>query len=108
MRVLIDECVPRRVRTHLPGHDVHTVPEMGWSGKKDGELLGLMAGDGFVHRQRDHLVFRPLSEGVGVGVKITRLGVADVAGTVIRGRLRRSHEVGDCADAVRKARQRFK
>jgi predicted nuclease of predicted toxin-antitoxin system len=47
MRVLIDECVPRRVRTHLPGHDVHTVPEMGWAGKKDGELLGLMAGDGF-------------------------------------------------------------
>jgi PIN like domain len=47
MRVLIDECVPRRIRGHLPGHDVHTVPEMGWSGKKDGELLGLMAGQGF-------------------------------------------------------------
>lgn len=47
MRLLIDECAPRRLRTHFPGHDVRTVPEMGWSGKKDGELLALMAGAGF-------------------------------------------------------------
>jgi len=47
MRVLIDECVPRRLRSHLPGHDVRTVPEMGWSGKKNGELLQLMIGQGF-------------------------------------------------------------
>jgi hypothetical protein len=47
MRVLLDECVPRRLRTHFTGHDVHTVPEMGWSGKKDGALLSLMQGDGF-------------------------------------------------------------
>lgn len=47
MRTLIDECVPRRVRADLPGHDVHTVPEMGWSGKKDSELLTLVATDGF-------------------------------------------------------------
>ena len=47
MRVLLDECVPRRLRTHLTGHDVRTVPEMGWSGKKDGELLALMAGATF-------------------------------------------------------------
>lgn len=47
MRVLLDECLPRRLRGHFVGHDVHTVPEMGWAGKKDGELLALMAGDGF-------------------------------------------------------------
>src|SRR5262249_40282431 len=47
MRILLDECVPRRLRRELPGHDVHTVPEMGWSGKKNGELLRLMAGQGF-------------------------------------------------------------
>jgi hypothetical protein len=47
MRVLLDECVPRRLRGHLPGHDVRTVPEMGWSGKKNGELLALMGGQGF-------------------------------------------------------------
>jgi hypothetical protein len=47
MRVLIDECVPLRIRKHLTGHDAHTVPEMGWSGKKDGELLTLMSANGF-------------------------------------------------------------
>lgn len=47
MRVLIDECAPARLRHHVPGHDVHTVHAMGWSGKKDGELLKLMAGGGF-------------------------------------------------------------
>ena len=46
MRILLDECVPRRLRRELPGHEVHTVPEMGWSGKKNGELLQLMAGQG--------------------------------------------------------------
>ena len=47
MRILLDECVPRRLRQELPGHDVCTVPEMGWSGKKNGELLQLMAGQNF-------------------------------------------------------------
>lgn len=47
MRILLDECVPRRLRWGLAGHDVRTVTEMGWSGKKNGELLRLMAGQGF-------------------------------------------------------------
>jgi hypothetical protein len=47
MRILLDECVPRRLRFELPGHDVRTVPEMGWTGKKNGELLQLMAADTF-------------------------------------------------------------
>jgi hypothetical protein len=42
MRILLDECVPRPLKNELSGHDVHTVPEMGWSGKKNGELLRLM------------------------------------------------------------------
>jgi len=37
--VLLDECVPRRLRRELPGHDVHTIIEMGWSGIKNGPLL---------------------------------------------------------------------
>ena len=47
MRILLDECVPRRLRRELSGHDVHTVAEMGWSGKKNGELLQVMAAQGF-------------------------------------------------------------
>jgi len=41
MRLLLDECVPKRLRHELVGHEVCTVPEMGWSGKKNGELLRL-------------------------------------------------------------------
>jgi hypothetical protein len=47
MRILLDECVPRRLGREFAGHDVRTVPEMGWSGKKNGELLQLMTGQGF-------------------------------------------------------------
>ena len=47
MRILLDECVPRRLRREFVGHDVRTVPEMGWSGKKDGDLLRAMVGQGF-------------------------------------------------------------
>src|ERR1700687_5050778 len=47
MRILLDECVPRPLRREFPGHDVRTVPEMGWSGKKNGELLQLMVQQGF-------------------------------------------------------------
>lgn len=41
MRVLLDECVPRRLRRELPGHEVRTVTEHGWSGIKNGKLLTL-------------------------------------------------------------------
>jgi hypothetical protein len=47
MRILIYECVDRRVKSSLTGHDAWTVPQMGWSGKKNGELLSLMTGAGF-------------------------------------------------------------
>jgi predicted nuclease of predicted toxin-antitoxin system len=39
MRILLDECVPRKLRGELPGHDVKTVAEMGWAGTKNGVLL---------------------------------------------------------------------
>ena len=39
MRVLLDECVPRKLKLELSGHDVRTVTEMGWSGVKNGPLL---------------------------------------------------------------------
>lgn len=44
MRILIDECLPRKLKRELPGHEVKTVPEMGWASKKNGELLKLMSG----------------------------------------------------------------
>lgn len=44
MKILIDECLPRKLKRELPGHEVRTVPEAGWAGTKNGELLRLMAG----------------------------------------------------------------
>ena len=46
MRVLLDECVPRKLKNLLIGHDVKTVPEMGWASIKNGRLLSL-AGSSF-------------------------------------------------------------
>jgi predicted nuclease of predicted toxin-antitoxin system len=50
MRLLLDESVPYRFRRALPGHEVRTVVEMGWSGVKNGKLLALAAAqfDAFV------------------------------------------------------------
>ena len=41
MRLLIDECLPRALKLLLQEHTCRTVQEMGWSGKKNGELLSL-------------------------------------------------------------------
>jgi predicted nuclease of predicted toxin-antitoxin system len=43
MRILLDECLPARLRQDLPGHEVQTVPRVGWSGIKNGALLRLIA-----------------------------------------------------------------
>ena len=50
MRLLLDECVPARLRKALPSHVVTTVGQAGWSGIKNGKLLALAAAsfDAFV------------------------------------------------------------
>ncbi len=47
MRVLLDECVPRPLHPYLKSTDCCTVQQMGWRGKKNGELLALMKQQGF-------------------------------------------------------------
>jgi hypothetical protein len=39
LKLLLDECIDRRLVNELAEHDVKTVPQMGWSGIKNGELL---------------------------------------------------------------------
>lgn len=41
MRVLLDESLPRQLKRLLTEFDVSTVPEVGWAGTKNGELLRL-------------------------------------------------------------------
>ena len=72
MRVLLDECVPRPFRRELPGHDVRTIQEMDWAGKKNGELLALMVADGFdvLLTVDQNLRFQQHFKASGVGVVV--------------------------------------
>lgn len=48
MKILLDENLPVKLRSHIARqHQVHAVRDMGWLGKKNGELLGLMILEGF-------------------------------------------------------------
>ena len=44
MKVLLDECVDRRLAREIVGHDVRTARQMSWTTTKDRELLALAAG----------------------------------------------------------------
>ncbi len=44
MKLLLDESLPRRLKNELSQHEVTTVPERGWAGKTNGELLELASG----------------------------------------------------------------
>jgi hypothetical protein len=41
VRILLDECIDRRLAKALKGHSVRTVPQMGWATIKNGRLLTL-------------------------------------------------------------------
>jgi len=47
MRVLLDECIPRKFRNEFPDHECRTVPEVGLAGSTNGALLSLAEGAGF-------------------------------------------------------------
>jgi hypothetical protein len=70
MRVLLDECLPRRLKNFISGHEVSTVPEAGWAGKSNGELLSAAGGrfDVFVTVDRNLPAQQDLGSGVAVVV----------------------------------------
>ena len=47
MKILLDECLPRKLLNALHDHDCQTVPEAGLSGQKNGRLLSLAEAAGF-------------------------------------------------------------
>jgi len=68
MRILLDACVPRRLRESLAGHEVRTAPEMGWGDLNNGALLDAMTGhfDALVTvdkrlPKQQHIMDRPLA-----------------------------------------------
>ena len=45
MKLLIDECIDRKLAREFVGYEVKTVPQMGWAGTKNGKLLALAAAE---------------------------------------------------------------
>ena len=41
MKLLLDECIDRRLSKEIKGHQIVTVPQAGWAGIQNGELLKL-------------------------------------------------------------------
>ncbi|HEX8397910.1 MAG TPA: DUF5615 family PIN-like protein [Pyrinomonadaceae bacterium] len=39
MKLLLDECAPRRLKNYFVGHDVSTIEQAGFKGLKNGNLL---------------------------------------------------------------------
>lgn len=71
MRVLLDECLPRTLVADFKGHEVTTVPQAGWAGKSNGELLDLA--------ESDFDVLATIDRGVRFQQNITRRQIAVVA-----------------------------
>ena len=44
MKVVLDECLPKRLCRELAGHEAATVPMMGLAGIENGQLLHKLAG----------------------------------------------------------------
>ena len=72
MRLLLDECVPRPLLRDLTSHDAHHVVDMGWSSKRNGELLKLMVAERFetLLTVDQNLPFQQNLRASGIGVVV--------------------------------------
>lgn len=82
MRVLVDECVDRRFATQLTGHEAITVPEKGWGGISNGELLRLA--------EKEFDVFLTVDRNLAFQQPLPQL---DIAVVVIRARSNRLRDL---------------
>ena len=47
MRLLLDENLPKRLKTDFADHEIYTVCDKGWNGIKNGQLLQVMIENSF-------------------------------------------------------------
>ena len=47
MKLLLDENLPKRLKSDFPEHQIYTVSDLHWNGKTNGELLKLMLDNKF-------------------------------------------------------------
>jgi hypothetical protein len=73
MRVVLDECLPRRLGLELSGHLVSTVPQEGWAGLSNGKLLARIQGnhDAFITVDKN-LPVQQMTAALSFGVIVLR------------------------------------
>jgi hypothetical protein len=84
--VLLDECVDRRLAADIQGHDVKTVPEVGWAALKNGEPLA--------RAQRDFEAFVTVDRNLSFQQDLSRFSIAVI---VLRAR---SNRVADLRQLI--------
>ena len=47
MKLLLDENLPKRLKNDFPKHEIYTIRDKKWNGKKNGELMKLMIEEHF-------------------------------------------------------------
>jgi len=82
LRILLDECVDRRLAREFPRHTVLNVYQQGWSGATNGELLALAA--------REFDVFLTVDRNLSFQQSITDF---DIAVVVIKSRTNRLQDL---------------
>ena len=66
MSILLDECLPRKLKALLGECECSTAPEMGWAGKRNGELVRLTSDR--------NLSFQQNSPGFSIAVIVLHAG----------------------------------
>ena len=82
MKILLDECVDRRLARDLVGHSVSTAQKMGWSGIKNGELLA--------RAQKDFDIFITVDRQISTQQNLTKF---DIAVVLVRARSNRLEDM---------------
>ena len=82
MKILLDECIDRRLAKDITGHEVRTVPQMGWATSRNGELLTLA--------EKDFAVFITVDRNLSFQQHLPRYNIAVI---VLRARSNRLQDL---------------
>ena len=90
MRILLDECIDRRFAKELSEFEVATVPQMGWAGIKNGDLMKVA--------EADFDVFITVDRNLSYQQNLTKY---DIALIVLRAKSNRYIDLAPFAESIR-------
>jgi len=81
MKILLDECVTKKLKKYLAGFDVETVVERGWGGTKNGKLLtkAVSAGFDILLTVDSNMSFQQHVEGFDITLVVFRVEKSSIA-----------------------------